>query len=132
MVAHEVFVNGQRVCLAGIESGVFHTIIGWSGGRDRGDHLDVRIGGLDNQSNEHLGWPPPAIGIGDEILVKVVRVAAVDPPTRREPSKRRNAVAECRRMLQLYSKDLTPKQRRVLLKGLIRELRQLDDEAEEG
>ncbi|HZV03300.1 MAG TPA: hypothetical protein VFF73_41735, partial [Planctomycetota bacterium] len=55
---------GRRVCRAGIESG-------------------DGVGGLDSTDDMHLSWARGALRRGDEITVRVVESAEIDPPRKR-------------------------------------------------
>lgn len=78
MKAFEVYVNGEKACTAGVSNGIMALIINHIPRRG----FELRIGGLEV---EHVNWDGPAIGVGDEIVVRIVDTGAVDPPTRRTP-----------------------------------------------
>jgi hypothetical protein len=80
MRAFEIYVNGEKVCTAGLADGVMSVIINHVGRRGFG----LWIGGLDS---EHVHWDAPAVGVGDEILVRLTDTEIVDPPTRRTPQE---------------------------------------------
>ena len=57
MKALEVFINGHRVCLAGVgDDGVLNAIVNWVGGPDRDQDFFLQVGGLDSRADEHLRW----------------------------------------------------------------------------
>src|SRR5258708_24971141 len=90
MRAFEVFLNGKRLCVAGVgKAGVLTTIIDQvSGHRDR-DRLHLHVGGL-NGANEFVTWWNQALRVNDVISLKIIETDAVDKPKttrRRDPRK---------------------------------------------
>jgi hypothetical protein len=86
MVAYEVFVNGNRLCTAGIDGdGVLTAMLDYGRGK-RIDHLHLTVGGLVSSTREHLTWPGTFLKLGDEVRAKVVDAPSVDEPERREPA----------------------------------------------
>ena len=84
MKALEVFINGHRVCLAGVgDDGVLNAIVNSIGNPKREDDIFLSVGGLDCVTDEHLRWESPSIGVGAEVLVRVIEAAEVDPPSER-------------------------------------------------
>jgi hypothetical protein len=82
MIALEVFVNGQQLCLTGVgDHGVLNAIVTWVGKPGQSE-LFMHVGGLDSSSDENLRWAVPAIQVGTEVTIKVVEATAVDPPRR--------------------------------------------------
>src|SRR4051794_5887494 len=80
MRAFVVSVNGDRLCTAGIgDNGVLSSIVTWSGLEGSGG-FHMSVGGLDTISNQHLNWPVREIGVGDEIVVRIIETKAVDDP----------------------------------------------------
>ena len=90
MICFEVWVNGEKICLAGVgDSGVLDSIVGW-GGR-QGRQLikpNLHVGGLVN--DEHVRWTEKdhTLEVGDEVTIKIVEADAADEPVRKEPRKR--------------------------------------------
>jgi hypothetical protein len=81
MICFEVWVNGEKVCLAGVdESGVLCSII--DGGNKR-RKSNLYVGGL--VDDEDLRWTqkPHPLEVGDEITIKIVEADAADEPTRK-------------------------------------------------
>jgi hypothetical protein len=133
MKALEVFVNGLRVSLAGVgDDGVLNAIVSWVGHSGRDDDLFLQIGGLDSQTNEHLHWKAPSIGVGAEVLVRVIEAVTVDPPSERIRYEKQTCVDEYRQQLQECSGWLTPAEGRQLLQELIAELQALDAKPDAG
>jgi hypothetical protein len=89
MKAFEVFINGHFVCRAGIgDDGVLTAIVHWLGSKDDLDDTFLSVGGMDSATNEHLDWTVPTIGVGSEIMVRIIETDAVDPPAKRYVPKR--------------------------------------------
>jgi hypothetical protein len=90
MKAFEVFVNGQRLCRAGIgDDGVLFVVLDWVGGkppRSPDGCFDFHIGGIICATMEHVHWPSPEITVGDEIAIKIIEADSVDPEPRRNQS----------------------------------------------
>ena len=88
MKAFEVRVNGERVGTAGVgRNGVLSVVVNWAGGsppRSRRG-FELRLGGLDSTSGEFLDWETPAVGVGDEITIKIHETKSIDPPSERGP-----------------------------------------------
>jgi hypothetical protein len=86
MKAFRVSVNGKPLCTVGIGAlGVLHVIVDWvrRKGEPAAGEFDLSIGGLDTASEEHVGWPVPRIGVGDEITIRVVDSDEIDTPSER-------------------------------------------------
>jgi hypothetical protein len=78
MTAFEVFLNGQRLCLAGVADGVVTVIA--NAVDSRGERW-VSVGGLEGDS--HLGWVDETpLKSGDELRIRVVESDHVDAPVR--------------------------------------------------
>jgi hypothetical protein len=86
MIAFVVSVNGHQVCTIGVgESGVLGAHVSWTGRPGEQGDLDLSIGGLDTQTDEHVRWPhPPEIKVGDSVTIQVVETHTVDAPTDRK------------------------------------------------
>ena len=97
MIAFDVSLNGRRVCLAGIPGPcVMTSVLDWVERRP-GDHpdaalpekgLELHVGGLSSQSDEHVKWFQGSIPVGSEVAIRVVEVGAVDEPIERRASNR--------------------------------------------
>jgi hypothetical protein len=123
MIAFEVFINGHRICLAGVgNDGVLNAIVNWAGRSDSVGDTFLRVGGLDSITHEFLRWNVPSIGVGAEILVKVVEASSVDPPDQRYRDDRATALEEWRGILQQITEQLTQDERQQLLRELIADL----------
>jgi hypothetical protein len=128
MKALEVFINGHRLCLAGVGAGVLSVHVTCTGGGTRPEHMFLRVGGLDSTADEHLRWDAPSIGVGAEVLVRVVEAKAADPPVERVPVDRPTALEECHRCLRECGERLTDEERRQLLGELIAALQRTEAE----
>ena len=83
MRAFIVSVNGKRLCTAGIATdGVLSSHVTWSG-REGSGGFHMHVGGLEIASNEHLSWPVKEIGVGDEIVTRIIETETVDDPLSR-------------------------------------------------
>src|SRR5438067_12590871 len=100
MIALEVLVNGHQVCLAGVgEQGVLSAMVDWADSPHSESEINLSVGGLDSNTGEHLHWDAPSVGIGTEVLVRVVEATVVDPPARRYPLQGQSAIEEVREHL---------------------------------
>jgi hypothetical protein len=93
-----VYLNGKRLYTAGIgPDGVLSAHVAWSGYPPNGlGEFRMHVGGLDSATREHLRWLTPdlgEIGVGDEVLIRLVDVAAPDPPAERTPADEREEPA---------------------------------------
>jgi len=89
MTALEIYVNGEKTCVAGIgEDGVVTAILS-SMTRPQRSWSELEVRGLTYRTNETLKWIDRELVIGDEIRVKLVSASAADPPlTKRNFSER--------------------------------------------
>jgi hypothetical protein len=125
MKAFEVYINGHRLCLAGVgDNGVLHAIVNWVGGASREENIWLSIGGLDCTTDEHLRWRAPSIGVGAEILVRVVEAPVVDQPDEREHSEMPTILEQYRACLRDFSERLTEDERRQLQREVLADLEQ--------
>lgn len=89
MRAFEVYLNGKRLCLAGIgDNGVLSAIVDHLVG-DGHSRSYFHIGGLDGETDEFVDWGRRRLKVGDEIRVKIVEAASVDRPKKRRPRDRK-------------------------------------------
>ena len=84
MRTFEVFLNGKRLCLAGLGGqGVLNVIVNSVSGRN-GECLGLNVGGLTSSTNEHVRWEEfKKLKTGDEIRIKISESPTADEPTRR-------------------------------------------------
>jgi hypothetical protein len=88
MKAFLVHVNGERVCLAGVDDGVLSAIVDWVGGttldrKPRTEQFKMTVGGLESKSREHLLWDSRKLQVGDSVTITIVETDSVDPETKR-------------------------------------------------
>src|SRR6266481_1181822 len=90
MRAFEVFLNGKRLCVAGVgKTGVLTTIIDHVSGHFERDRLHLHVGGL-TAGNEFVRWRDQALRLNDVVSLKIVETDAVHKPRttrRRDPRK---------------------------------------------
>ena len=77
MLAFEVTLNAQRLCIAGAnDASVLTAILSFVAKRDE---LELEIGGLADEA--HLTWPSAGhLSLGDEVTVRIVETDRPDPP----------------------------------------------------
>jgi hypothetical protein len=104
MHAFEVFVNGKKVCVAGIgNDGVLTAIITHAPFRRRRESR-LRVGGLISPLDEHVSWVEAMLRPGDEVRVKVVETEIVDKPSERFPRDPKFADKMEKRNLRILAK----------------------------
>jgi hypothetical protein len=84
MKAFEVYLNGVKLCTAGVyEHGVLSTVVNWVGSFNGTPHpkagFHCIIGGLDSSTGQSMQWAAPSIDVGDEITIRIVETDEVDP-----------------------------------------------------
>jgi len=107
MRAFEIYVNGEKLCTAGIgDDGVLSAIASSVTGRSRAD-LHLHVGGLISLGKEHVSWIEQRhLAVGDEILVKVVEANSVDEPKRRSAEETTNALEDRKKYVLRLAKEL--------------------------
>ena len=77
MRAFEVWVNGEKLCLAGIgDDGVLTTIVSFAARHGEGGFL-LHVGGLTSQTKGHVNWiDQKPLSVGDNVQVKIVETDA--------------------------------------------------------
>jgi hypothetical protein len=85
MRAFKVYVNGKRLCLAGIgDNGVLTANVVWVTGRGGADQF-LEVGGLVGATDENVRWAKrKPLRVGDQIQIKLVDATAVDKPIERQ------------------------------------------------
>ena len=102
MICFEIFVNGKKICTAGIDSefGVLTSILTWVkrdlnqfSSEDRHEmleeELDFNVGGhisYGKNDYENLDWIKKSLSLGDEIKIRIVESAKADEPLNRARS----------------------------------------------
>jgi hypothetical protein len=107
MRAFEIYLNGKRLCLAGIgDDGVLNTTVDSVVGRGRNrNQQTLRVGGLISPTAEYVIWKRRRLKIGDEVRVKIVETASIDRPKERI---RIDPKADLKRQKQ-YVRDMSKK-----------------------
>ena len=91
MNCFEVFVNGNKLCVAGIgDPGDLHINVIWvlrhsqfdySGTPGTADEtMTLSVGGKAYAKDEYLSWPDASLKTGDEVLIRVVERSTADEP----------------------------------------------------
>ena len=81
MVAFDVFLNGKRLCTAGVNTdGVLTAVVDWVGHGPGKESLHVNVFGLYSPTRQHAGWARRDLKPGDKIRVKIVEANKVDKP----------------------------------------------------
>ena len=90
MICFEIFVNGKRICLAGVEFGVLAAhLTSWQGTLEEGStteresQLHLFVSGTTD--GKHFRWPEPnltPLAVGDEVTFRVVEADTPDEAVR--------------------------------------------------
>jgi hypothetical protein len=85
MKAFEVFLNGERLCLAGLAGRCVLTVIidHVKGKVDPVDDLGLHVGGLISDTDEHVIWSRAQLNTDDEVRVRILESDSADEPTKR-------------------------------------------------
>ena len=88
MRAFEVYVNGQKVCTAGMPP-THGTVHGQLAVRlltySDYDRASVSAAGGDAETGERLSWPPVLFRLDDEVTIRLTETEDADPAERRLP-----------------------------------------------
>ena len=96
----EVFVNGEKLCLAGLDGqGFLETYVTRVKMEERGSHpndcLKVRTYGVGQRwstpkakEEVHVSWSGRKLRIGDEVTVRILPPGEFDPPLHLQPKKK--------------------------------------------
>jgi hypothetical protein len=103
MLAFEIYINGQRLCLAGVSNaGVFSAIIEYLGGDE--EHLLLDVGGLLIPEGEHVSWRVMSLSVGDDVRIRILESDKVDAPTERFPINARQDIQAQKRYIRMMAK----------------------------
>jgi hypothetical protein len=81
----EVYLNGNKLCTAGVGLvGCLNTMVDVVGRKTDHDMM-LRVGGLEN--NEFLTWVKRKLQIGDEITIRMLDSTSADEPISRIPNE---------------------------------------------
>lgn len=88
MLTYEVVINGEKITLAGIADWTVMSVIVSAGRCDGGDDVNhtLDIGGMSRDREDgahHVRWKAPEIGLGTEILIKILDSDQPDIPAKR-------------------------------------------------
>jgi hypothetical protein len=92
MIAFEVFLNGNKVCTAGVgDLGVLTAMLTWvrregkntesKESRNVEEELTLNVGGFVSSKNEHVRWTDDKLTVGDEVCIRIINLESVDPPS---------------------------------------------------
>src|SRR5260370_37957181 len=85
MKAYEVFLNGDRLCLAGIAgNGILNVMITHLKRDGDRDEVHLYVGGRKGLiSGEHVAWTTTQLSKDDEVRVRIIESDWDDEPTKR-------------------------------------------------
>jgi hypothetical protein len=103
MRTFEVYLNGKKLCLAGIgDDGVLSAIATWVIGKRKKGDMRLMVGGLISPTDEHVSWPDRKLRVGDEIRICIRETLSADTPKtryRRDPDQELKAQKKYVRMM---------------------------------
>jgi hypothetical protein len=83
MICFEVYINGQKVCLAGVgDDGVLSVMASFIASSES-QRTDFRVGGLikvDAEIQQQVEWIDREVNVGDDITIKIVESENYDTP----------------------------------------------------
>ena len=105
MRAFEVYLNGKKLCLAGIgDDGVLTAIVNWVTRGGKGD-LFLEVGGLISPVREHVAWiKQKPLRVGDQLQITLVEKSAVDKPTEKHRADPTEQLRSQKRYLRMMAK----------------------------
>ena len=103
MRAFEIYINGERLCLAGVSNaGIFTAIIEYLGGDE--EHLHFGVGGLLIPEQEHVTWQDRSLSVGDDVRIRTLESDKVDAPTERSPRNPKHDIQAQKRYVRMMAK----------------------------
>lgn len=103
MRAFEIYLNGKRLCLAGVSNaGVFSAIIEYLGGDE--EHLHLNVGGLLIPEQEHVSWQDRSLSVGDDVRIRILDNEKVDAPKERFRTNAKQDIQAQKRYLRMMAK----------------------------
>jgi hypothetical protein len=92
MIAFEVYLNGKKLCTAGVgDLGVLSTCLCWrgphpykKGGPPVAEYIRLDVGGIVESFREHVRWVDRKIKCGDMVSIKIVELTSVDKPREKQ------------------------------------------------
>jgi hypothetical protein len=108
MITFEVFLNGGKACVAGVDGlGVLSAILtsvhrapSTDAGEDAShpiQELTFEVGGLLSAENVHVSWLERTLAVGDVLTINIKELAVVDEPTASAPAESPEVVREAKR-----------------------------------
>lgn len=79
MKALLIHINGQRLCLAGVENGGIEASVGLTKEHADGPY-SIAVHGVNLETEQVSVWPSASLEVGDEVRIVVVEVDGADPP----------------------------------------------------
>lgn len=81
MVAIEIYINGEKKCVAGTDGHVLNAMVNAM----RQSHISV--GGVTEKEgiSHHADWLRESLQIGDEVRIRLIETDEVDPPQAERP-----------------------------------------------
>lgn len=107
MRAFQVYLNGKKLCLAGIgKDGALSGIVNWVTRGGNGD-MFLEVGGLLSLTEEHVNWiRQKPLRVGDNIQVKIVETKSADKPTRKYRLDPAEQLRSKKRYVRMLAKEL--------------------------
>jgi hypothetical protein len=88
MRALEVYLNGKKLCIAGVgNKGVVTANVNCILRGGAKDEISLDTGGLNSAGEEHLRWHDRKLRVGDKVEVRIIEAAKCDEPMSRKPMK---------------------------------------------
>jgi hypothetical protein len=83
MICFEIYINGQKVCLAGVGSDGVLSAMATFIASSKSQNTDFRVSGLskvDAETSQQIEWLDRELSIGDVLTIKVVETENYDIP----------------------------------------------------
>jgi hypothetical protein len=83
MICFEVYINGQKVCLAGIGNDGVLAVMATFIASSESQRTDFRVGGLikvDAETQQQIEWLDRELKVGDDVTIKIVEAETYDAP----------------------------------------------------
>ncbi len=107
MHAFGVYLNGKKLCVAGVgEDGVLTAIVDWVSKRGRPD-MSLHVGGLFGSMKEHVHWVTrKPLRVGDRVQIRVMESRSVDKPSKRYKTDPAEELRSKKRYVRMMAKEL--------------------------
>jgi hypothetical protein len=105
MRAFEIYINGERLCLAGVSNASVFTAIIEYVGRDEED-LHLHVGGSLIPEQEYVTWQDRSLSVGDDVRIRILESDKVDAPTERSPTNPEQDIQAQKRYLRMMAKKI--------------------------